>query len=306
MSERRLAVVTVTHDSSHVLGEWIGAFEAGGHREALELCVVDSGSAPDELERMRAIAAGRVENFVSQPNRGFGAGCNAGARATAAPTLFFANPDAQVCSIPPAVLAGGSLEGVLLGGIARDSGRRLGFARLPDFREEAEELALGRYSRAFARAKPGAEPAWVSGAALVVDRADFERIGGFSPAFFMYFEDADLCARHRAAGGTMRLDEELVVEHRSGKSTEPERLTAIGFSLDSINHYSGRIFSRRHGRAWQPPLLYLLLAVYGARRGLVYLLRERRSPRQVLQFLACLFSPRYALRRLGAAPPEEV
>lgn len=306
MSGRRVAVVTVTHDSSHVLPAWIAAFEQGGQREALELCVVDCGSSAAEVERMRAIAVDRVEAFVALPNVGFGAGCNAGAQATEAPTLLFANPDARVCSIPARALAGEGLDGAIVGGYAKDSGRRLGFANLPGFGEEAQELTLGRYSRAFARVEPGAEPAWVSGAALLADRVDFERIGGFSPAFFMYFEDADLCVRHRLAGGTLRLDEELVIEHGSGQSTEPERRGSIGYSLDSINHYSGRIFAQRYGSPWQRPALYLLLIAYALRRALVKLLREKDSPGQILQFLACLFSPRYALRRLGAAPTEKV
>ena len=300
MSAARVAVVAVTHGSSHVLPGWIEALERSGHRELLELVVVDSGSSPEEVEKMRAIAAGRVEAFVSLPNVGFGSGCNAGAGATSAPTLLFTNPDCKICELPARALAGEGLDGAIVGGHAIGSGRRLGFAKYPGFGEEAQELALGRYSRAFARVEPGTEPAWVSGAALMVDRADFERIGGFSPSFFMYFEDADLCARHRLAGGNMRLDDELAVDHGSGKSTEPSRLHSIGYALDSVNHYSGRVFAELHGSSWQRPALYLLLIPYALRRALVKLTRERDSLAQLGGFFACLFSPRHALRRLGA------
>jgi GT2 family glycosyltransferase len=150
----------------------------------------------------------------------------------------------------------------------------------------------------------------------MLDRDAFDRIGGFSPAFFMYFEDADLCARHRCAEGEVALDRELLISHGSGRSTEEARRTSLGASLDSINRLSGRRFAARYGRPWHRAVLYLLLVLaYAPRRTLVHLGRERQSLREGLDYVACLLLPRRALRRLGAhrldvssvaaaAPPE--
>lgn len=294
-----LTAITVTHDSARILPKWLDAIEASGYRGQAELCVVDSGSSPGELAATREQAKGRVDAFVSLSNVGYGMACNAGAAATCGRTLLFTNPDVRLLSLPSRALDEHGLGDALIGGFAIDPSRPLGFARLPGWTEEAQELGLGRLSRAYERSAES--PAWVSGAALVIGRDAFERIGGFSPAFFMYFEDADLCARHRLAGGRIELDSELRVSHGFGKSTEEGRRNAVGPSLDSVNRRSGRIFAARYGRPWHPAALYFLLALsYLPRR----VLRERMSPAAALDYAACLLRPRRALGRLGARPAD--
>jgi N-acetylglucosaminyl-diphospho-decaprenol L-rhamnosyltransferase len=299
----RLAVITVTHDSGHVLPAWIEALDALPGRGLMELCVVDSGSTPRQRALLEEQVAGRVDTFLSLPNVGYGSACNAGAGSTSAPVLLFTNPDIRVQSLPARVLDGDELADGLLGGFAVEPRRSLGFARPPGWTEEAQELLLGRWSRAYARCESG--PAWVSGAALLIGRAPFERIGGFSPAFFMYFEDADLCVRHRAAGGWVELDGGFVVRHGPAKSSEAGKRRSLAGALDGVNRLSGRRFAARHGHAWQPPLLYALLALaYAPRRLAVLLARERRPLASVLDHVACLLWPRRALRKLAAEPRQ--
>ncbi len=290
-----LAAIAVTHDSAHVLPEWLDAFEADGRRALVQLCVVDSGSSAEQLEATRELAGARADAFVSLPNVGYGMACNAGAAATRARTLLFSNPDVRVLSLPTRALDERGLGDALLGGFATEPDRPLGFVNLPGWSEEAQELALGRWSHAFERSVDA--PAWVSGAALMIDRDAFERIGGFSPAFFMYFEDADLCARHSLAGGHVELDPDLLVSHGFGKSTEEARRESLGASLDSVNRFSGRRFAARYGQPWQQASLYLLLALFYLPRRV---LREHMAPGEALDYAACLLRPRRALHKLGA------
>lgn len=292
----RLAVITVTHDSAHVLPAWIAALEAVCDRDLIELCVADSGSTQAQRELLEEQASGRVEHFLALPNLGFGGGCNAGAAATSAPLLLFLNPDAQVRSLPARVHDGEGLDGALLSGFALDPDRPLGYANPPGFRSEAEELALGRWSRAYRRS--AGDPAWVSGAAILVERSDFDHIGGFSPAFFMYFEDADLCMRHRYAGGRVELDEGLVIDHASGKSSTEEVKTSLGPALDGVHRLSGRRFAVRHGQPWQGAALYLLMALAYIPRRLAAMARDRRPLSELLDTVLCLLRPRRALGKL--------
>jgi len=298
----RLAIVVVTHDSSQILARWADALDSLGLAGAIESCAVDSGSSPAELARTEALCAARGIRLVSRPNVGFGRACNAGAEATSAPVLLFTNPDSLFESLPQRALSADGLGGAILGGFGLCDGDRrpLGFAESPDFAQQARDLAFGRRSHPFARTV--ADPAWVSGSALVVERADFERVGGFADDFFLYFEDADLCARHRRAGGRVELDPELLVRHLGGQSSDAADPSALARALDGVNRLSGRIYVQRHGRRWQRAVLYaLLVTVYAPRRAAVSLLRRRARPAEVLDHVACVLATRRALARLGAA-----
>src|SRR4029077_19229913 len=66
------------------------------------------------------------------------------------------------------------------------------------------------------------EPAQVeaiSGACLMIRRSVFERVGRFSPEYFMYGEDTDLCYRVQKSGWTNYYVGEVTVVHRGGQST---------------------------------------------------------------------------------------
>jgi GT2 family glycosyltransferase len=60
---------------------------------------------------------------------------------------------------------------------------------------------------------------WVSGAAFVVRREVFERIGGLDEGYFLYFEEVDFCRRARRAGWTCWTVADARVIHREGSST---------------------------------------------------------------------------------------
>jgi GT2 family glycosyltransferase len=57
------------------------------------------------------------------------------------------------------------------------------------------------------------EVTFASGAALVVRRDAWERVGGFDGSYFMYVEDVDLSLRLRLAGYGVGLARAAVVEH---------------------------------------------------------------------------------------------
>ena len=85
------------------------------------------------------------------------------------------------------------------------------------------------------------EVAWIKGAALAIRRAAFDEVGGFDPAYFMYFEETDLCARLARAGWKIHFTPAAVVVHHGGASTERVRTDmAVQF------HFSMRQFYRIH------------------------------------------------------------
>ena len=63
------------------------------------------------------------------------------------------------------------------------------------------------------------ETGWLSGSCLLVRRVAVDRVGGFDPAYFMYFEDVDLCDRLAQAGWQIVYEPAAVVEHLGGHAT---------------------------------------------------------------------------------------
>ena len=80
----------------------------------------------------------------------------------------------------------------------------LGYARLPLAGEVAVDV--------------------VCGSCLLIERRLWGRLGGFSPAFFMYGEDDDLCLRAARLGYTCALlSDHSIVHHGSGTEPNQER-----------------------------------------------------------------------------------
>jgi N-acetylglucosaminyl-diphospho-decaprenol L-rhamnosyltransferase len=296
-----VAVITVTHNSSHVIEGWVDALEQTGHRSRMQLCVVDSGSTSEERRFLTERVQERVDVLCERPNLGYGRSCNAGAEHTAAPMLLFTNPDTRLRSLPEGIWDGERPAGRILGAFKLGEGglKPLGFSSYPTAAWEVRELVFGHWRRGIERSPKS--PAWVSGAALLISGKDFTRIGGFSPELFLYFEDADLCARHRAAGGTVALDPAFLVEHGARQSSAVEDPDRLRSALDSVNRLSARTFAARHGRGWHRPLLYgLLVVAYLPRRVVSALLGRRGRRARAVSYALDLLTPRRAMRRLGA------
>lgn len=221
-------VVVVSYNSRDSLLRCVGGLL--GVPEA-HVVVVDNASPDRSLDVLDGLPVTTVQ---LDTNLGFGHGNNRGVREGRAPFVLFLNPDAAVDrgsllrlvgeleSNPEAAAAAPRILGD--DGELHQSLRR--FPRLSS--TYAQALFLHRLfphalwtdeliRRPQAYERPG-EHEWVSGAAILVRRDAFEAVGGFDEGFFLYCEDTDLCARLRAAGGTVRYVPDAVVHHVGGAS----------------------------------------------------------------------------------------
>ena len=64
-----------------------------------------------------------------------------------------------------------------------------------------------------------AEVGWVTGAFIIARREALDKTGLFDPAFFLYFEEADLCRRMKAEGFRVLYWPDIVVTHLHGESS---------------------------------------------------------------------------------------
>jgi hypothetical protein len=110
----------------------------------------------------------------------------------------------------------------------------------------------------------------VTGCLLLIDRALWERLGGFDPVFFMYGEDADLCIRATDLGASPVITPSSTVIHAVGASTarRADKMTLVMKAKVTL--------VRKH---WREPRrsvgVHLLLAGVAVRAALTPLSRAR-------------------------------
>jgi N-acetylglucosaminyl-diphospho-decaprenol L-rhamnosyltransferase len=224
--------------------------------------VVDNGSGDGSAHKLaQAITREGWHAWASvlplERNGGFASGCNAGIRgALAAPEkvhyVMLLNPDtvAQGGAIrtlldfmeshPRAGVCGSRLEDVegALQCSAHNAPSPLG--------ELVSGARLALLSRALPRhvvSPPMQEAAhrcdWVSGASFMIRRRVLEEIGGLDEGYFLYFEEADFCARARAARWSVWCVPGSRVVHREGEATGIRDCTRRrpGYWFDSRRRY---------------------------------------------------------------------
>ena len=281
-----LSVVMVSYRTGPALFDALSAVIADPVID--ELVLVDHDNPDADRARIDAIAAmePRLTLVRTNANLGFAKGCNIGARAAQGDLLFFLNPDTVLPEGVAARLietASGLREPFVLGarivgpdGIEQRGGRRgaltlrsavtgfLGLSRvLPfirDVHREREPLPDG----------PVETPV-VSGAAMVLSRAGFERLGGFDEGYFLHVEDIDLCLRAGKAGGAVVFEPRANVIHL-GSTSRVGRLFVERWKARGLVRYF-----RLHGGRLAPLKAAIITPmVYGAlfARAAVYRFRE--------------------------------
>jgi GT2 family glycosyltransferase len=113
----------------------------------------------------------------------------------------------------------------------------------------------------------------VTGAAMLVRRELFERLGGLDERFFMYCEDGDFCLRARRAGWRTMLVPDAVVTHFGGAST-PHAVALLNGMIGRHLVSSRYLYTQKY---WEKGAMWALRWAYGI-VGLLFLLVSRFIP----------------------------
>jgi N-acetylglucosaminyl-diphospho-decaprenol L-rhamnosyltransferase len=198
-------VCIVAFGNRDLIAECIVSLRTLGRRVSVALC---DNHADGSTVNIAEAAARSVEldlRTIARPdNPGFAVACNQLAANSRAEWLLFLNPDASVVRWPGIEVMRVGITGPRIVG---PSGRRqYSYGRRRTIVDEVVR-------RLQVRPRVPRGVGYVSGAAILIPRADFEIAGGFDEAYFMYYEDIDLCRRVVEAGGEVRLDDSFVVQH---------------------------------------------------------------------------------------------
>jgi N-acetylglucosaminyl-diphospho-decaprenol L-rhamnosyltransferase len=92
------------------------------------------------------------------------------------------------------------------------------------------------------------EVAWVSGACMVIRRADLDAVGLLDERFFMYTKDVDLCVQLAKRGRRTLFVAGAEVLHHRGRSAAQNPETARLYQHSHIAYYE------KHLPFWAPAL----------------------------------------------------
>ncbi len=190
--------------------------------KSIEIIVVDNNSKDDIKTRLEKYP--KVKFIQSGDNLGYAGGNNVGINAalkTDAEYIFILNPDATVTEETISMLLKGMKEhqadvanpkiyfadsnNLWFGGKVFDK------ANVLSSHQGVNEKDKGQYD------KP-TKLEDVTGAALMVKRQVFEKIGLFDEKFFMYYEDLDFATRTLKAGFKIMYLPKAIVYHANAKS----------------------------------------------------------------------------------------
>jgi len=229
-----------------------------------DIVVVDNASTDGS-----AAAARRWPDITvieAGSNAGFARANNIGIRASRGTNLLLLNSDTLVPR--------GAIDR-LLAELERDPdvavvGPRLvdgsGFAELSFGRmigpfNELRQKRLARSGAVEELTKHRQYPDWVSGACLLVRRADAEAVGGLDERYFMYAEDVDFCAAIRARRRRILFTPDVEVVHLRGRSA-----ASAPAATRQAYRRSQLAFYEKHHPGWAP-LLRLYLRLRGETLG---------------------------------------
>ncbi|MCS7110122.1 MAG: glycosyltransferase family 2 protein [Candidatus Caldarchaeum sp.] len=231
----KVSLIVLNHDSLKKLGhrtfDYMKSILETDY-PSLEIILVDNNSH-DGSERQLAEKFNQIKLVKLGENRGYAGGNNAGAKASSKDVkyLAFLNNDVvveknwlrEIIKAMEMDKAVGAAQPKIMqlknpklidsiGGTIDRTGRAYDLGHgLPDFTE-----ARYPYQTFYAR-----------GAAIVVRKELFERLGGFDEDYFIYYEETDFCWRLRLLGYKVITVPSSVIYHLGGGTTGPPNSAII-------------------------------------------------------------------------------
>jgi len=256
-----ISVSIVSYNTCELLRACLRSLEALRQEVGLEIIVTDNGSTDGSVAMVRAEFPDVVQIEAGE-NLGYGRANNRGLENAAGRFFFVLNSDTE---IEPGALralvnfmdthpkAGGVTAQLILpdGSIQPSCATDPNLMKV--FWEQTyldrlfpNNKVTGGYTMTYWNYDDEREVLQVAGAALLVRREAWEQVGGFDPAFFMYFEDTDLCLRLRQAGWSIWFTPTSRVHHHVGASSNKDwQLRAR--MIASLNWSRYYFFTKRRG-----------------------------------------------------------
>ncbi len=257
-----VSVVIVNWNVCDLLRRCLASIDANRGDLSLEVIVVDNASSDDSVQMVKEEFP-HVRLIASQKNLGYTGGNNLGAREARGRYLLILNPDTEIVgdalqqmvayldAHPTAGVVGPQLR-------YPDGSIQPSCHRFPTIAIalSSDSHIIGSFSQnGLSHAAHGINDQeneiqsvdWLDGAALMIRREIWQKVGAFDERFFMYFDEVDWFRRCQNVGAKAHyLAPAQIIHHHRGSSKQ------IGIKRKILFNRSKFLYFRKHfGAGWE-------------------------------------------------------
>jgi GT2 family glycosyltransferase len=229
-----VSIIIVNYNSSRLVLDSIASIIKYSADINYEIIIVDNNSAEGtDLIESKIAKYNYIKLLKLNKNIGFGRANNAGAKIAIGDHLFFLNPDTILINNAVKILSNflsnhkycGACGGNLLDKSLKPTRSfRRQFPSVFWFLEQMfffhiPELIRYGENRFYNHLNKEIEVSYIVGADLMIKKKVYDEIGGFNPAFFMYYEEIELCFQVQKKGFKIISVPQALIQHLEGKSS---------------------------------------------------------------------------------------
>ena len=251
----KLSIIIVNYRAWGFLRECLQSLVSDSDSGNWQLVVVDNFSNDGKLPGFRTDFP-KVEFIEAGRNGGFAFGCNTGANVAKGDRLLFLNPDVivqpgQVGKLlevkdgleRPAILTATQVNGKGQAQKTWDIFPNL-FTYLKSVKSLLRRVMPSRYPNPREKHGELMDCDWVSGAVFLLDRKDFDALGGWCEDYWLYSEDCDLCYLAHQSGMQVACTPDVTFLHHHGGASRQNRQITVLTKTEAI--ISKHVFNNRH------------------------------------------------------------
>lgn len=263
----QLSIIIVNYRAWGHLQNALDALQDGFPKD-WEIIIVDNDSEPASFAAFKQKNAW-VRLLANPTNSGFGYGCIIGVKEASGEQLLFMNPDviatvAQIRALMTEKEKDPQISLLSPKQVGMDGKPQKVFDEFPDVVNQSKILKSLRRTLLPGRTPdPRADHQtlifcdWVTGSCLLVSRTDYDAIGGWSPDYWMYVEDADLCRRAHDLDMQVAYTPLVQVIHAHGGSSRINVAVKSMTKLEVI--ISKHVYNSRHAKVVSRVLIHCLI-----------------------------------------------
>ncbi len=243
MLKINLSVIVISYNSQDFIEKCIKSV-LKNLPENSEIIVLDNASNDETVDILKKFGK-KIKLIIFDKNLGFGMASNLASKKASGAYLFLLNPDTEIIKpifdelinfyekTPDAGIVAPQLD-------MPDGKIQPSVKKLPTIWGAFKEYILGEkyaYSEYAPKSNAPIEVEMVYGAAWLIKKDLFYKLGGFDEKYFLYYEDVDFCKRIRKLGKRVYYYPVASIKHLVG-GTKSE-IDKYKLNLESAKKYHG-------------------------------------------------------------------